>query len=347
MEVPSQHSQHERAQELPLLTDSATVSSVDHLDENRTEEIVDRVFDLLDQHGRDEVRAQVERLAANDIDWDELESLLDEEDYGNLRTVVDTLRKRFERSFPGLLQLRFEFDDEFDFVPGQYATVRFEDTPRPYSIASSPNDDAIETAVRRVPGGRLTSKMFSDISEGDEVVLRGPNGEFVLQEPSTRDMAFLATGTGVAPLKSMIEFTFEEGRDEVGGERRDLWLFLGASWEDDLPYRERFRELDDERENFHFVPTCSREEYLTDWDGETSYVQQTLVKYLTEAARADLDGKMAGVADQDPKYDVDARVDPSDLEVYACGINVMVGTLVDTVRSLGVPDEYVEFEGFG
>mgnify|MGYP006287496991 CR=1 FL=1 len=331
-----------------MLTDSATVSHVDSLDENRTEEIVERVFDLLDQHGKDEVREQVERSAADEVDWDELESQLDEEEgYGNLRTVVDTLRKRFERAFPGLLQIRFEFDEEFDFVPGQYTTVRFGDTPRPYSIASSPNDDAIETAVRRVPDGRLTSKMFRNMSEGDEVVLRGPNGEFVLQEPSTRDMAFLATGTGVAPLKSMIEFTFEEGRDEVDGEQRDLWLFLGASWEDDLPYRERFRELDDEHENFHFVPTCSREQYLTEWEGETSYVQQTLVKYITEEARADLDGKMAGFAEQDPAYDVDARLDPSDLEVYACGINVMVGTLVDTVQSLGVPDEYIKFEGFG
>lgn len=101
------------------------------------------------------------------------------------------------------------------------------------------------------------------LAVGDHLSIRGPfGGEFVLQEPSTRDLVFLATGTGVAPLKSMIDYCFEEGLDEYRGTRRDVWLFLGASWVDDLPNYDAFRELSTARDNFHFVPTASRESFL-------------------------------------------------------------------------------------
>jgi len=60
---------------------------------------------------------------------------------------------------------------------------------------------------------------------------------------------FLATGTGVAPFKSMIDYVFGTGRDEYGGVERDVWPFLGAAWRDDLPYREAFRGLVRTHEN--------------------------------------------------------------------------------------------------
>ncbi|WP_458206459.1 ferredoxin--NADP reductase [Haladaptatus sp. NG-SE-30] len=327
------------------MTDSAKITRVEHLGHNRTEEVVERVAELLETHGREGWIEQVERPRANDIDWDELASLLESEDRGHeqLTTMLSTLKARHERAFPTLLRVHID-DDEFDFAPGQYVTVRYEDTPRPYSIASTPNEETMEICVRRVPHGRLTSKLFEDLAEGDEVTVRGPNGDFVLEEPSRRDMAFLATGTGVAPLRSMIRYTFEEGRDEHDGDRRDVWLFLGATWKDDLPYREEFEELAEQHDNFHFVPTCSREEYLTDWEGETDYVQQTLVKYLAEDA--DCPDELAQSTGP-TAYDIDARIDPADLEVYACGVNAMVSRLTGTAQLLGVPDEHVQYEGYG
>ncbi|MFC7082082.1 hypothetical protein [Halorussus caseinilyticus] len=115
---------------------------------------------------------------------------------------------------------------------------------------------------------------------GQYVTLRGPNGDFTVRQPSERDVVFRCTGTGVAPFRNTIAYTFEEGRDVYEGTERDFWLFLGTGWEDDVAYREKFERLADGRDNFHFVPTLSREEYLTDWDGETRYVQQTLLKYV-------------------------------------------------------------------
>ncbi|HET7323490.1 MAG TPA: FAD-binding oxidoreductase [Halococcus sp.] len=264
---------------------------------------------------------------------------------------VETLRERAERPYPSLLRLRFKPEEPFEFVPGQYARISYEEEdPRVYSIASSPNDDELELCIRRVPGGHLTPDLCDRTEEGDEVFVRGPYGdEFLLQDPSERDLVFIATGTGAAPFKSMIDYTFEEGLDEFESDKRDIWLFLGASWKDDLPYREEFLDLADEHENFHLVLTCSREEYLCDWDGETEYVQHTLLKYLdTEYVDADtLPQEVAEFIGSEPATDIDARLDPNSAEVYVCGIGAMCESVREVIEPLGVSEMYYEEESYG
>lgn len=333
-----------------MITEGARVVLAEPMDRDRTDEIAEEVRQTL-RNTDEQVLLDEVGDAEGRIDWERLREACEHNDPSNLLTEkLSTLRRRAQRKFPSLMRVRFQEEEtDLDFVPGQYVTLRYEDTPRPYSVSCSPNDDGLEMCVRRVPGGKLTSDLCDEITEGDEVTLRGPNGDFTLQEPSGRDMVFLCTGTGVAPFKSMIDYTFEEDRDEVEGTERDLWLFLGTGWKDDVAYREELERLDDERDNFHFVPTLSREEYLTDWDGETAYVQQTLLKYVEDAAIADADlpPAMANIAEAEPNYDVDARIDPENVEVYACGTNVMVEGLLDAVRSIGVPPQWVESEGYG
>ncbi len=342
-------SQHEAAESLPMITEGAEVVLAEPMDRDRRAEIADEVRETLGNLG--EQRLLDEAGSEGGVDWERLREAWDGHDPSNALTEkISTLRRRAQRQFPSLVRVRFqEAETDIEFAPGQYVTLRYEETPRPYSVACSPNDDAVEMCIRRVPGGTLTSDLCDEIEAGDRVTLRGPNGDFTMHEPSERDVVFLCTGTGVAPFKSMIDYTFEEGRDEVGGTERDLWLFLGTGWKDDVAYREEFRRLDDERDNFHFVPTLSREEHLTDWDGETAYVQQTLLKYVEDGAVADADlpPAMEQVAERDPNYDVDARIDPGNVEVYACGTNVMVEGLLDAVRSVGVPERWVESEGYG
>ncbi|MFB6114339.1 MAG: FAD-binding oxidoreductase [Halodesulfurarchaeum sp.] len=339
--------QHDDPEELPLLTESAEVAEITALDEDRTDEVHEAAERLLLELGEEEF--VLEDGHPPTIDWDGVETVLEEND-GPIVDRLSTVADRYHRAYPSLLSIRLEEvdpEDSIGFLPGQYLTLQFQDTPRPYSVASSPNWSYLEFCIRRVPGGRLTSDLFSDLESGDEVVLRGPNGDFVLEEPSDRDVAFLATGTGVAPLRSMIQYIFEEGMDVHGGESRDVWLFLGASWKDDLAYREEFEELAAEHDNFHFVPTLSRETYLTDWDGETDYVQHTVMKYLESPGDYDLDGKLGRALEADPETDIEARLDPSTLEVYACGVTAMVSTLVDAVEKIGVPEEHIQGEGYG
>lgn len=336
---------HDDPAELPLITESARVVDVTALDHNRVGAVRRAAARALDELAR-------EGLADDSdpphVDWDGVEDFLEETDGGPIEARLRHLLDRYRRSYPSLLSVRLREEEKaLDFVPGQYVTIRFHDTPRPYSVASSPNRDHLEFCIRRVPGGRLTSDLFDDLEVGDEVAIRGPNGDFVAEAPSSRDVAFLATGTGVAPLKSMLRYTFEEGRDVYRGEPRDVWLFLGCSWADDVPYRSQFRTLADEHDNFHFVPTLSRESYLTDWTGETAYVQQAFLKYLADGADVDATDAHARYVGAEPATDIEARIDPSRLEVYACGINAMVETLVDTVQRVGVPEEHVHGEGYG
>lgn len=344
-------SQHEAAERLPLVTESAVVTDTMSLDHNRVDEVVDAVASLLEEHDRAEWLSD-DTEGASDVDWDAIDVYLDKDNHDeeHFADRLESLRERFSRPYPSLLACRFHSEEaEFEYAPGQYVTVRFHGTPRPYSVANSPNEPETEICFRRVSGGRLTTDLFEDLEEGDEITIHGPSGEFVLKEPSRRDMAFIATGTGVAPLKAMIDYTFEEDRDILDGVTRDVWLFLGSSWEDDLPYHEDFRAYDENHENFHYVPTLSRENYLTDWDGETAYVQRTFLKYLEDKSvdPSKLEEPFGQYVGAEPASDIDAEIDPKNLEVYACGINAMVYPLVDVVRAAGVPEDRIESEGYG
>ena len=341
MEVLPHMSQHERADQLPLVSGAATVTDVDAFDHNRVDEVVSAVSRLAREY---DVADAVDE-DANDADWQRLTDAVPDRHGPLLRR----LEGRYERAYPSLVRLRFAPDDPVDFVAGQFVGVEYGGTPRAYSLSSSPNDDELELCVRRVQGGRLSTRLCDEVEPGDELTVRGPAGDFILQKPSPRDMIFLATGTGVAPLRSMIDYTFEEGRDVYDGTERDVWLFLGASWEDDLAYREHFRDLDAQHQNFHFVPTLTREDVLTDWDGETAYVQHTLLRYVDDDAIdvEALEGRFAHHVEADPVTDVAARIDPSRTEVYACGISAMVESLTTTASAVGVPTERIESEGYG
>lgn len=348
MDVPRHASAHERAEELPLVTDSATVTLHEPMDRGRNDEVLSAIREEVAAVGDASWLESVKSGA--DYDWEALEDRLREAGASTATLEdVETLADRFERPYPSLLRLRVDPATDLDFAPGQYAALRARRTPRAYSIANPPSESDLEFAIRRVPGGRLTSELFTKVDVGDTVTVRGPNGDMVLRDPTDRDVVFLATGTGVAPFKSMIDHLFDRGYDEHGGRTRQVWLFLGCGWADDLPYREAFRELDRERSNFHFVPTLTREPLLTDWEGETDYVQEVFVTYLAGEALAgvDLPSGLRRSRDREPVVDVAERIHPARTTVYACGVSAMVETLVRAARAVGVPESRMEYEGFG
>lgn len=337
-EVREHTSGHDAIGELPLVTDSATVTEVRTMDDDRSDEAWSAAEEVLEENG-----VTVPPM----LDTDGAREALSELPADEARRV-STLLERAERPFPMLVSARIKPDEEFDFVAGQYLGMRYTDTSRAYSIASSPNDDEVELCVRRVPDGRLSPRICDDMSAGDEVTIRGPHGELVLGDQSGRDIVFLATGTGVAPFKGMVDYVFDEGLDAYRGEDRDVWLVLGAAWEDDLPYHDEFRALADDRDNFHYVPTLSREPYLSDWEGETEYVQYTFLKHIDESSvRTSVDRRIERWVTEEPVSGMDTRIDPTDADIYACGINAMVYSLVNAAEGVGVPPERIESEGFG
>lgn len=343
MTIREHKSQHEHAQSLPLVSESATVASVDAMDRDRRSEIRSNLIALAERHGfRDTIPD------SGRIDWNQVFQAATKASR-RLAPQIGAFRDRYERASPALVSITLDIDNPVEFAAGQYVSLRYNGRTRPYSVASSPNRDGLELCVRRVPEGRLSPKLCDELSVGDEVTVRGPNGHLLLENQSERDIAFLATGTGVAPMKSMIDYLFEEGRDEYQGETRDIWLFLGAAWEDDLPYHAAFTERAAAHDNFHYVPCLSRESWLTEWDGETEYIQDAMLKYVEEQALEDavFGRHIAEMLSIQPDVEIDARIDPHELEVYACGINAMVYSLETAVRHLGVPDSHVHCEGYG
>lgn len=257
-------------------------------------------------------------------------------------------------------------DEGIRFLPGQHfgTRMRLSDPDaekrhtkaNAYSIANwDATGDEIELLIKRIPPNiadesSLTPRLFDDLSEGDELVVHGPyTDDLMLHTPSERDMVFMATGTGVAPLKSMIDYVFEEEWDRYEGQERNVWLFLGASWEDDLPYHETFQELDSEVDHFHYIPTCSREGALTDWDGATEYIQHELLSYVddTSIPSEALDPEYTRHVERNPAYDVEARIDPAGTEFYLCGVSAMVASVRPVFEALDVPDEQWQAEPYG
>jgi CDP-4-dehydro-6-deoxyglucose reductase len=331
-----------------VVDQTATVTAAKAMDESRLEE----VNAALSEHW-ETVSDHVDTDEPTDVrGWKRVADELAEAGEDRLADKIGTLADRADRPHPSLLTLRLEPSErELSFDPGQYVRISFEDKPpRVYSIASSPNETELELCITRVPGGHLTPTLMDDAERDDELFVRGPyGGELTLFDESDRDMVFVATGTGVAPLHSMIQYTFEEGLDSHDGEPRDVWLFLGASWRDDLPYADAFEALADEHENFHYVPTVSREILLHDWAGETDYVQQVLLKYLDEEAvdRERLPESFHEYLDADPEYDIDAVVDPESAELYVCGVGRMCDSVTDVTESLGLKEQVTKVESYG
>lgn len=343
MTIREHKSQHDKVESLPLISDAATVSEVEAMDRDRQPEVRQRLLELGREHGfADAISTE------GPVDWDRV---FEEATQASREVApqIGAFHDRFERAHPALVRIVFETDEPFDFAAGQYLSIRYGDRTRAYSIASSPTRDETELCIRRVPDGRLSPRLCEELTVGDRLAVRGPNGNLLLEDPSRRDIVFLATGTGVAPMKSMIDYVFETGRDEYDGEKRDVWLFLGAAWEDDLPYHKAFSDLDDEHETFHYIPSLSRESWLSDWTGETEYIQDALLKYVDERAleKATFGRHIAGMLRERPVEDVSARIDPDELEVYACGINAMVYSLETAVRKLGVAPRHIHCEGYG
>jgi len=334
--------QHDSVEDLPLVTESARVVDVTVMDRNREPAVTDAINERL------AAAAPEQDPMDGPDDWERLRRRLVADGEARLVRRLSTLAERYERPKPMLVRIQLRTDEDVDYLAGQYVGLRYDGTSRAYSLASSPTRETLELCIRRVPGGRLSPRLCSDLSVGDEMTVRGPYGELILGEQSARDVVFLATGTGVAPFKGMIDYLFETGRDVYEGTDRDIWLFLGAAWRDDLPYREAFKQLAEDHSNFHFVPCLSREAVLSEWGGETDYVQHALLKHTdSDAVTAPLDERLERWLRADPDSGVQARLDPASVDVYACGINAMVYSLVGAVERLGVPPERIESEGFG
>ncbi len=170
------------------------------------------------------------------------------------------------------LRLRVESPADFTFKAGQFVSfdVLNPKTGRPvtraYSIASPPSHIPTLTLLfNRVADGPGSTYLFG-LKEGDHTQFKGPAGSFYLKDDPGRDLLFIATGTGIAPLRSMIYARLEQSR----GDARPVTLYWGLRSQRDLYYQDELTDLATRHPRFSFVTTLSRPE--EGWNGETGRV---------------------------------------------------------------------------
>lgn len=206
------------------------------------------------------------REAVSDVD-------LDIEDLGDVylhpaRTIPCRIRA-LERLSNDVVKvvLRLPPNSDFNFHPGQYIDlIGHGGLRRSYSIANAPvSDKQIELHIRQVSGGAMSRYWFEQAKVNDLLRLNGPLGTFFLRDVAGLDLIFLATGTGIAPVKAMLE-----GLRQQAQRPRSVTVFWGGRVEDDLYWEPQSVAFEHQ-----FVPVLSRAG--TAWNGARGYVQQAML----------------------------------------------------------------------
>lgn len=217
------------------------------------------------------------RSAASDVE-------LDVEDLGDTQLFpAKTLPCRIhtlERLSADVVKviLRLPPSSNFDFHPGQYVEViGHGGLRRSYSIANAPTPAKhLEMHIRQVPDGAMSQYWFEQAKVNDLLRLNGPLGTFFLRDVDGLDVIFLATGTGIAPIKAILEGFVE---DPHKAQPRSVSVFWGGRVRDDLYF-----DVKNMGSNYQFFPVLSRAD--DEWIGARGHVQQALLAQRHEWDRA-------------------------------------------------------------
>lgn len=223
----------------------------------------------------------------------------------------------------------------FDFAAGQFVSAVATDASgkqqtRAYSIASAASANRFDLCVNRVEGG-FFSNLLCDLEPGQQVQIHGPHGLFTLRQPLT-DCVLIATGTGIAPMRSFAQHLFpESGEDRCGD--RNVWLVYGTRHETEVYYQDFFEELAAKHPRFHYLSSLSRAK--EGWTGLRGYVQDHVAELLK--------GRSNGFHGALP-----ATAEPAafDIHAYICGLNEMVSSNRDRLIERGWHKKQVVFERY-
>lgn len=201
-----------------------------------------------------------------------------------------------------LVKLKLPPTVDFKFIAGQYIDIIGPNgVRRSYSLAnSSLLGNELELHIKHVPDGELSNFWFHEAKVGDLLRLNGPLGTFFLKDVTGLDVVFLATGTGIAPILSMLDSLVSS---EACQKPNSVTLFWGGRTQQDL-YIDPSNIID----NLNFVPVLSRSQ--SDWNGARGYIQDVF---------------LAG------------DVDLSNSIVYACGSEKMIKTSRPLLIAKGLP----------
>jgi ferredoxin-NADP reductase len=199
------------------------------------------------------------------------------------------------------------------FVPGQFLSVTAmlgeDEITRAYSIVSPPGGHRFALCANLVQDGHLSPFLFA-LGSGGAIDFKGPYGAFILRRPVS-DSIFVATGTGIAPFRSMLLSQLNEHPD------RRLTLIFGVRHEHGLLYDDEFGTLASLHPNLVYQPTLTRPP--GPWTGRTGRVQQHVLEALG---------------------------DRRDVDVYICGLREMVDDVRLKLKEIGLDRKRIIYEKY-
>jgi CDP-4-dehydro-6-deoxyglucose reductase len=190
------------------------------------------------------------------------------------------------------LHLKLPANEKLVFLAGQFIEFLLKDgSRRSFSMANAPHDaELLQLHVRHVAGGQFTDHVFGRMKERDILRFEGPLGTFFLREDSAKPIVFVASGTGFAPIKSIIEAAVKKGIT------RPMTLYWGGRRPKDL-YMNALAEGWAAQGSLKYVPVISEALPEDSWTGRSGFVHRAVMEDFP-----DLSGH----------------------QVYACGVPVMV-----------------------
>ncbi|MBI5754523.1 FAD-dependent oxidoreductase [Candidatus Peregrinibacteria bacterium] len=225
--------------------------------------------------------------------------------------------KKKQQFTDDVIELEFETSQPFNFVAGQFVTYKIADKIPPcfraYSISNAPLKDGniLATCLKVVPNGR-GSNWLNTLKIGDKVEFMGPSGKLTFKTLPEKLALFIATGTGITPMKSIIE-------DELAkGNTQKMHLLFGLRYIKDIFYKEHFENLAKNHPNFTFDMSLTRPENDS-WAGSKGRVTEILNK---------------------------TDLDPKNTEVYMCGLKDMILEVTNLLKSKGFEDSAIHDEKY-
>jgi len=215
-----------------------------------------------------------------------------------------------------VLKLQLPANDTFAYHAGQYIEFLLQGgMRRSYSMANAPHGigQGLELHIRHMPGGKFTDHVFGAMKERDILRIEGPYGSFYLREDSNKPIVLLASGTGFAPIKAMIEHI------QFKGITRAVTLYWGGRRPQDLYMDAWVKAKLTELPNLRYVPVVSDALPEDGWQGRTGYVHRAALQDLP-----DLSGH----------------------QVYVCGAPVVVDSAHSDYLAAGLPEDEFYADAF-
>ena len=211
-----------------------------------------------------------------------------------------------------IIRLNILAGGPYEFSAGQYAEVIFDGLPvRDFSMANRPDEEPLEFHIRLVAGGAVSPFINNELAVGDNVGIKGPLGTAYYRENHTGPIIAAAGGSGLAPIKSIVETALAKGA------RQDIFFYFGVRDEPDLYLERHFEDLATDHPNLNFIPV------LSEPSGETDRRTGFLAAALAEDF-SDLDG----------------------FKAYLAGPPIMVETSVAKLKSIGIRPEDCHADAF-